>query len=438
MRKKISFVLTAVLAGVFLLHPFGKTALAKTVYEQEAPENPYVKVAVVTDGRTFMYDNIDDGWRKLKGTRDSVMKLYADWDIREALNIGSDYNNFTLDLNGHRIRRITNGRSKNGGVISVSRNGNITIKDLPSSQGLGKGGVITGGNNKNDGGAIYVDGGRLVMNGGTIRDCSTSDSGGAIYIKNNGSVNLTGVFLQNNSANDSGGAIYLNKGGLTVRDCAFHSNKAGDYGGAIAIDTEGAKLFDVDIQFNKAEKDGGGIWVNANRTYLSGGTIKYNMADYGGGVYVDSRYDINIQGKLIIQDNQTTSRQPSNLCLQDGLLTGARIYCGGLLHGSKVGVNKTKSLSSRGYNAVISLTEYQVRVYFTADRGKLVMKEGKAQNVIYMASALGEMNLAPFIIIFLEMIAAATVIVVAVRRRRERMKISVETEGINEEGGTES
>ena len=313
-------------AAFFILSPLGKGAQAKTVYEPELPEYPTTKVEVMAGGRTFGYDNFDDGWRKVGEVGESVMKLYADWDIKEMIDIGSRYNNLTIDLNGHRIRRVGGGRSETTGVFRINRGGKLIIKDLPSSKGLGKGGVITGGNRKKSGGAIYIDGGMLTMNGGTIRDCYSNDDGGAICIENNGSANLTGVFFKDNKANDSGGAIYFKKGSLTVRDCAFHGNRAGDYGGAIAVNAPGARLFDVEMMSNKAEKDGGGLWINDDKTYLSGGTIKYNMADYGGGVYVDSRYDINIQGKLVIQDNQTTSGYKSNLCLQDGWTTHARIY----------------------------------------------------------------------------------------------------------------
>ena len=419
----------AALAGTLLLLPSGKGAWAKEVYQQEKPENPAVKVAVKLDGKIYEFDNIEDGWNKISRKKNVEIKLYADWDIKRRIEIGGSNSRLTIDLNGHTLRRLTGSKASNGEVICVGGGGDLVIKDLPSSQGSGKGGVITGGNNKGSGGCIRVVKGSLTMNGGTIRGCSASDDGGAITIEENGTVNLTGVFFQNNSAGDSGGGIYVKKGTLTARNCAFHGNRAEKYGGAVAVNSEGTKLFDVVMQNNKADKDGGGLWVNAKKVYLSGGTIKYNMADYGAGVYVDSAYDINIQGKLVIQDNRTTSGYLSNLCLQDGWFSSAKIYSGGLLHGSKVGVNKTKSLSSSGYRAVVSTTQYQERTCYTADRGKLIMKTGKMEKVIYMASAFGEMNMAPFIIIFLELVAAAVVIVLALRKKKERMKKAEGEEG---------
>ncbi|MBR6229226.1 MAG: hypothetical protein IKQ97_05765, partial [Eubacterium sp.] len=146
-RYQKAMVITA-LAAVFVLSPFSKGAQAKTVYEPELPENPAIKVEVMIGGRTFEYDNIDDGWKKAGGAEAPVMKLYADWDIKEMIDIGSRYNNLTIDLNGHRIRRVGGGRSETTGVFRINRGGKLIIKDLPSSKGLGKGGVITGGNRK--------------------------------------------------------------------------------------------------------------------------------------------------------------------------------------------------------------------------------------------------------------------------------------------------
>ncbi len=420
MRRYRGLFMIIVLAGVLSLPLFCKGAQAREIYKQELPKNPSVKVAVTLDGETYEFDKFEDGWNKTNNKQNVEIKLYADWDVKSQLEVGGERKGLTIDLNGHTLRRIVNGRSSNGEVIRVTGGGDLLIKDLPSSQGSGKGGIITGGNNKDGGGGIRVAGGKLTMNGGTIRGCSGED-GGAIIVDKNGTANLTGVYFQKNTADGRGGAIYLKGGNLTVRNCVFNGNKA-DYGGAIAVNEEGAKLFDVVMEGNNANKDGGGLWVNANKTYLSGGTIKRNMADYGGGVYVDSAYDINIQGKLIIQDNQTTSRQKSNLCLQDGWFSSAKIYSGGLLYGSKVGINKTKSLSSKGYRAVVSTSQHQERTCFTADRGKLIMKKGTSEKVIYMATAFGGMNLAPFIVIFLELLAATAVILVAIRKRRERMK----------------
>ena len=391
--------------------PSGKQALAQ---ETDSVSDPSIVATVEKDGQRTEYKKVDEAWKALSGKKGSVMKLYRDWNTGSAIAVGNGYSGVTLDLNGHTIRRKTNGKTRDGEVLSINSGASITITN----------GTITGGNSKNGAGGINVGGGKLIMNGGTISGNATTDDGGGLLLRA-GSAELTGVSFRDNKAGDNGGGIYFKQGSaLTVRSCSFEKNSAGKNGGAIAVKEEYAKLFDVIMLNNKADSDGGGLWVNANRTYLSGGTIKYNMADYGGGVYVDSAFDLNIQGKLVIQNNQTTSRERSNLCLQDGWFSSAKIYSGGLMPGSKVGLNKTKSLSSKGYTAVVNTSWFQEKLYFTADRGKLYQPKGSINKVIYMATAMGELNLAPFFVIALELIAAAAIIVIAVRKRKRRIQIA--------------
>lgn len=387
-----------------------KQALAQ---ETDSVSDPSIVATVEKNGQRTEYKKVDEAWKALSGKKGSVMRLYKDWDTSSAIAVGSGYAGVILDLNGHTIRRKTDGKTRDGEVISINSGADITIQN----------GTITGGNSKNGAGGINVSGGKLTMNGGTIRGNATTDDGGGIFLKG-GTTELTGVSFRENKAGDSGGGIYFKDGSLTVRSCSFEKNTAGDNGGAIAIKNENAKLFDVIMLNNKADDDGGGLWVNANKTYLSGGTIKYNMADYGGGVYVDSAYDLNIQGKLVIQNNQTTSKERSNLCLQDGLFSSAKVYSGGLMPGSKVGLNKTKSLSSKGYTAVVGTSWYQEVLYFSADRGKLIQPNRKEEKVIYMATAMGKLSLAPLFVIALELIAAAAIIVIAVRKRKRRNQIA--------------
>ena len=428
MRKRLLLFMMIVLAGGFAFFPSDKEAQAKKVYTQEKPDDPAIKASFTADGKTYESDNVADVWRRVSGKSNAVFKLYADWDIREPIEIGGSYNKLTIDLNGHRLRRITDGRSRNGCIIRIN-GGELTIKDLPSSQGIGKGGVLTGGNSKNSAGGIHINGGKLIMNGGSVNGNATDDDGGAISIEGGGSATLVGACFNNNYADDSGGAIYLKNGSLTAKNCVFDRNKADDNGGAIAVNSDNVKLINVIMQNNFADDDGGALWVNDKKVYLSGGLIKYNMADYGGGVYVDSRYDINIQGKLIIQDNHTTSNDVSNLCLQDGALSSAKIYSGGLLHGSMVGVNKTRSLSSSGYTAVVETSVFQEKTCFKADRGKLVMPKGKTEKVIYMATAIGDAKFGPLIAVALVLLAVVTLIIVSLRRKKA---MSTEADGEEE------
>ena len=237
MRKRLLLFMMIVLAGGFAFFPSDKEAQAKKVYTQEKPDDPAIKASCTADGQTYESDNISDVWRRVSGKSNAVFKLYADWDIREPIEIGGSYNKLTIDLNGHRLRRITDGRSRNGCIIRIN-GGELTIKDLPSSQGIGKGGVLTGGNSKNSAGGIHINGGKLIMNGGSVNGNATDDDGGAISIEGGGSATLVGACFNNNYADDSGGAIYLKNGSLTAKNCVFDRNKADDNGGAIAVNSD--------------------------------------------------------------------------------------------------------------------------------------------------------------------------------------------------------
>ena len=100
---------------------------------------------------------------------------------------------------------------------------------------------------------------------------------------------------------------------------------------------------------------------------LSSCIFEDNTSDNNGGaIYVDSYYDINVKGKMIIKDNTSNDTRHNNLCLQEGIASTARLYSGGLYEGSYIGVSTTDDSTDFARN----IAEYQKK-YFHAESGKI-------------------------------------------------------------------
>lgn len=138
---------------------------------------------------------------------------------------------------------------------------------------------LTGG--AGQGGAVYVNEGRLEMTGGSIKgtkmpasDAGTTQ-GGAVYVYN-GYATLTNVEISGTRGADEGGAIYVTSGDLTLKSCTIKDNSADKYG---AIYCDGALIL--------------------NSTTITGN----HAADRAG---VHAKYGMQIKGKNIIYDNCLT------------------------------------------------------------------------------------------------------------------------------------
>ena len=148
----------------------------------------------------------------------------------------------------------------------ILNNGSL---DTPSTGGAGQGG------------AVYVNEGRLEMTGGSIKgtkmpasDAGTTQ-GGAVYVYD-GYADLTNVEISGTSGAKHGGAIYCDSGTLTLKSCTIKDNSADKYG---AIYCDGALIL--------------------NSTTITGN----HAADRAG---VHAKYGMQIKGKNIIYDNCLT------------------------------------------------------------------------------------------------------------------------------------
>ena len=282
-----------------------------------------------------------------------------------------------------------------------------------------------------NGGAIFADRGSHL----TIEDCVfennySEDSGGAIY-GDCGTISVRNTIFNGNKCLDDGGALYLdssmagdlNRGtDATVDGCILENNRSDGSGGAIYCNSDNVTMLLADrIRYNSSGANGGAVFVNGDNVCMIDTTVVSNTAGgFGGGVYVDSMYDLNIQGQDRICSNRRSGGANDNVFLSEGGFSSARIYDGGLTEGSLVGVG-TKY--DEAYSAVELISEYQTR-YFESDATgrklsfKVVQEEAQTEYLIASAVNRSGRLLVPLCV--LAAFAAAAVLTAVLYRKRTK------------------
>ena len=187
-----------------------------------------------------------------------VVNFYGDWNTYEyeVVSIPAQAR-MTLNLNGHKIDRATQGKNWNGEVLYVSANADVIIND----------GTITGGNSRTGASGIHInDNARVVLNDVNVDD-NRAEGGsngaaiavynGAVLVMNGGSISdnfmdwdliplvfiplypygtlyvedatatLNNVTISNNAVGDAeaeGAAIYADSSTVTLNDCVVSGN----------------------------------------------------------------------------------------------------------------------------------------------------------------------------------------------------------------------
>lgn len=205
---------------------------------------------------------------------------------------------------------------------------------------------------ENDGCVIKVLG-ELTIGGGIIKGGNNTGNGGAIY--NEGTLVISNVTFNSNFA-DMGGAIYVNGGEVTVNNCTISNNKATTNTGT----------------------SGSGIFMNAGTLTLNGGTIKENNSNknnnsYGVGVYVNGG-TFNIQGNVNIKDNKCSkSKTQQNVYLTSnevmnvtGSINGAYIRVskenGGVITNGLNGYGNISRFASDNNNYTLLLADNEAKL----------------------------------------------------------------------------
>lgn len=310
---------------------------------------------------------------------------------------------FTIDLNGHILRRVDDG----GSVIHVTKNSKLTIMDSDPgrkndgfvnenylwtsvSGGSAKiyGGIIMGGYcMTGDGGGLNIDEKSTVyMLGGTIAgnkadvgsavyledhsvidmsvgnsqicynySAGTSTDGGAVFLR--GDCAVIGGYVHHNCADDYGGGVRAKGDNIHIKDVVIYANKAMEYGGGLYIERSSTEqtvnVTGCKIVGNYAVEDGGGAYIyDLMMVNMSNCTVEENMAgDEGGGICVSdwTGSDLAIGGKMIVRNNTATidgKSVISNLYLEgdDNLIVGT------MMIGSAVGIRT--EIPAKDYNGV--------------------------------------------------------------------------------------
>jgi hypothetical protein len=268
-----------------------------------------------------------------------TVKLEADWENSVLYLDGSnvagyipipDSHYVILDLNGHIINRhLCNEEGsyqKNGEVIHVGKYASLTIEDSNANTthtgryengiwylgphygqleaGDLRGGIIAGGSNSENGGAIVVEKyADFVMHAGTIAGNQSKSNGGALDVSASGAhaVINGGHILYNRSA-EHGGGVYVNDGGflaLLSGDISYNTVTGNYYGGGVYTDSgasvsgyldgkSAAVIMTGGSICNNTAQYGGGLYQESGNVILTGGTIANNLAKKdGGGVYAN-------------------------------------------------------------------------------------------------------------------------------------------------------
>lgn len=216
-----------------------------------------------------------------------------------------------------------------------------------------------------DGGAIYVDNGRLDLidctfrtNGAGTVTGQARGTGGAVRNDNTGQLTLSRCRFSNNFAGSQGGAFDNNKGGAVLIRCLFLQNHAGNSGGGALWNSEG-RVSAVNCTFN------------GNRSDYSGGALSNG---WGGTLYaVNCLLDANygkVQAGAV--DNFLGAKATLSNCTlvfnRQGSGSGA-IICGPALSESVSELTITNSILWDGGNEIINQGKSLVTVNRTDVQG---------------------------------------------------------------------
>ena len=151
---------------------------------------------------------------------------------------------------------LANNATDNGGAIYIG-SGTVTVRGLGSSTGAAS--AFTGNTAQGDyGGAIYNEGGNLIVTYAAFSHNRSEDYGGAI--ENDGGIgDVSGSKFSDNES-EYGGALEVDTGPVNLTNDLFTGNSAYD-GGAIAqYGSVTTTLSKTIVTGNHADGDGGGIY----------------------------------------------------------------------------------------------------------------------------------------------------------------------------------
>ena len=162
-------------------------------------------------------------------------------------------------------------------------------------------------NSAENGGAVEVVSGTVVITSCTFTNNKASVWGGAIAVVSS-SVSISNSELTQNSAyggyyGGDGGAINVDSGNVSISNSELTNNGAGD-GGAINVQSGSVSISNSMLTNNRAAHYGGGGAINvySGSAFISNSTLTNNSAEYGGAINVDS-------GSVSISNSELTNNR---------------------------------------------------------------------------------------------------------------------------------
>ena len=323
------------------------------------------------------------------------------------------------------------GACYNIGRSAVTADG-LTFKNCRAECGGGL--YITSGGTQFDS-VVYPN----TISNSKFENCSAKELGGGVGYRDAAELTLQNVEFNACKSEDDGGAIHLitivahgrndyGQHAIRISNCDIRHCTAKDEGGGICVYDEHSTdmrndtvLYNSFVHDNTA-KTGGGVHVESAYVYLVGSTVTNNTAaskNGGGGVYVDSMYDIEVADETVIRDN-TANGERNNLCLQNGLFSSAKLYCGGLYDGTYIGVSSTGSGAA---TVAKNISQYQANKYLHPDDAarSFSMTDTKEVATPLFASMISE-NISWIIIIGGVIVIAGVITILYLRKRRKEGK----------------
>ena len=213
--------------------------------------------------------------------------------------------NIIIDLNGYDLNRGLSSSTDDGFVIKVEEGATLGIKDA-STEGDGK---ITGGNNKGNGGGIYVKGSFTLVRG-TI-DGNKAQNGGGIFVDGGtATIGMNSTISANNSDKDGGG-LYNCGGRITVSSSTITENIANGNGGGIFTghDSVYSKISFSGSVIEKCDAvNGGAVYTGKNGRFETNGQKieSCTASENGGAVYTENGGTSTFSGNIKISDCTAT------------------------------------------------------------------------------------------------------------------------------------
>jgi predicted outer membrane repeat protein len=161
-------------------------------------------------------------------------------------------------------------------IIEHTR-GLLTLRDL----------TLRGGHSAQEGGAVFGEGGTLVVECSLLEDNDAIAEGGAIHVT--GPFTLRSSVLRHNTAGASGGAVHAT-GSAVLEDALLHDNHA-EQGGALSLGAH-SDVRRLTFRQNEAAREGGALLFEGREAIavdIEDTTFAANRAGLGGAAIDISR-----------------------------------------------------------------------------------------------------------------------------------------------------